>query len=90
MTIFIISFLKIKEKQSPEHTIWRIQKLCLALKIATEENIDCDWVDTKAVLYAFNQEELKRPKKNKVHMTPWEFLMNGWTKTTFHFQPSEV
>lgn len=34
-------------------------------KIATEENIDCDWVDTKAVLYAFNQEELKRLQKEQ-------------------------
>ena len=52
-------------------------------KIATEENIDCDWVDTKAVLYAFNQEELKRLQKEQSAYDTLGILMNGWQDTFF-------
>ena len=34
-------------------------------KIVEEENIDCDWVDTKAILYAFSEEEAKRLQREQ-------------------------
>lgn len=55
-------------------------------KIVEEENIDCDWVDTKAILYAFSEEEAKRlQREQNAYDTlgiPYEWL----DKETLPFQ----